>query len=210
MIQLAAFFGNPGREYARNRHNAGFLLADRWGLGRGLPWEKKFQGLYCCERGERTLHLLKPQTFMNRSGEPVQRAAAFFKIEVKDILVVHDELELPLGTVSLKFGGGLGGHNGLRSMRASFSTPDFWRIRIGIGRPDHRAPGQGGPPGSGEGIIPWVLSDFSPPEEELLDPALDLAAQLLSLTLTQDPQDLLKDWAKRKIELPRPDSIENH
>ena len=201
MIKLAAFLGNPGPAYARNRHNAGRMLAQALPFYPSLSWQKKYSGLYASHEGA---HFLMPETFMNLSGESVQAAGAFFKIKVEEIIVVHDELELPLGTLSLKFSGGLGGHNGLRSMKKSFSSADFWRLRIGIGRPDSRLPGEGGPAGSGEGIYDWVLSDFSKAEEETLIPTLDAGANLLTQTLTCDPETLLKEWAKKKAVVPAP------
>jgi len=215
MIELAAFLGNPGMEYSRNRHNVGFLLADK--LPFYLSWQKKFKGSYAAMDRSRIaeylqdapppgeeeisgrLHCIKPQTYMNLSGESVFQAASFFKIKSDAILVVHDELELPLGTVSLKYSGGLGGHNGLRSMKACFGTADFWRIRIGIGRPDSRLPGEGGPPGSGEGIVDWVLSDFSTTELEILDKVLEAGVDLLLRVFLCDPGTLLSEWAKKKI-----------
>ena len=212
MIELAAFLGNPGKEYSSNRHNAGFLLAAK--LKVSLSWEKKYKGLYAAldrkalEENEDSvfpdetpsrIHFIKPQTFMNLSGQSVSAAASFFKIDPASLIVVHDELELPLGTISLKLGGGLGGHNGLRSMKASFGSADFWRLRIGIGRPDSRLPGEGGPPGSGEGIVDWVLSDFSLNEKEEMDRVLDAASELLIKALLNDPEKLLPEWAKKKV-----------
>jgi PTH1 family peptidyl-tRNA hydrolase len=144
-------------------------------------------------------HFLLPETFMNLSGESVQAAASFFRVKPEAILVIHDELELPPGTVSLKFSGGLGGHNGLRSLKASLGTAGFWRLRIGIGRPGDRVPGQGGPPGSGRGVIDWVLSDFSAAEEELLGPVLDAAAAVLVRALTFGPETLLPEWGKKRV-----------
>jgi PTH1 family peptidyl-tRNA hydrolase len=214
MIELAAFLGNPGKEYSGNRHNAGFLLAEKLPFYSALSWQKKFKGFYAAmdrsrlanyapggfsSETEGRLHFIKPETFMNLSGESVSRAASFFKIKCESVLAVHDELELPLGTVSLKFGGGLGGHNGLRSMKASFGSADFWRIRIGIGRPDSRLPGEGGPPGSGVGIVDWVLSDFDDREKETVDKTFEAGAELLLLSLLGDPETLLKEWAKKKI-----------
>ena len=212
MLELAAFLGNPGKEYSRNRHNVGFLLAEKLPFYNSLSWQKKFKGLYAAMERDRPnsagelvpeppprLHFIKPQTFMNLSGESVFQAASFFKIKTGAIIVIHDELELPLGTVSLKFSGGLGGHNGLRSMKACFASADFWRIRIGIGRPDSRLPGEGGPPGSGEGIVDWVLSDFSANEEEKLNLVLEAASDLLLKTFSGDPAKLLPEWAKKKI-----------
>ena len=193
------------------------MLADKLSFSSSLSWQKKYKGFYAALDRDRLgddlqdgmteslsgrIHFIKPETFMNLSGQPVLEAASFYKIKTEAILVVHDELELPLGTVSLKFGGGLGGHNGLRSMKACFGSADFWRIRIGIGRPDARLPGEGGPPGSGEGIVDWVLSNFSVQEAEILDRVLDSAAFLLYNVLVNDPKLLLKEWAKKKIEGP--------
>jgi len=208
MLELAAFFGNPGKGYSRNRHNAGFLLAEKLKFFSSLSWQQKFKGLYAAmdrgRLGELNIangtraddvpdpspraYFLMPQNYMNRSGESVAAAAAFFKIKSQAILVVHDELELPLGTISLKFSGGLGGHNGLRSMKACFGTADFWRLRVGIGRP-----------GSDEGVADWVLSDFTPAETETLDRVLQAGAELLVQAFLTEPETLLAQWGKKVI-----------
>ena len=216
MIRLAAFLGNPEPEYARNRHNAGRMLAERLPFFASAGWQHKYKGRYAALSGGRvlsaalpfepppqaelpdTLHFLMPETYMNLSGESIRAAASFFKIQPEEIILVHDELELPLGTLSLKFSGGLGGHNGLRSMKACFSTADFWRLRIGIGRPGGRLPGAGGPPGSGKGVADWVLSDFSGAEMEELAPALEAGAGLLLRALAIGPEKLLPEWGKKK------------
>jgi len=216
MLELAVFLGNPGREYSRNRHNAGFLLAERFPFNAALSWQKKFSSSYTSmERSrlqayisddllpmtetEGRIHFIKPETYMNLSGKPASQAASFFKIKHDAILVVHDDLELPLGTLSLKFSGGLGGHNGLRSMKASLGTADFWRLRIGIGRPDNRKPGEGGPQGSGVGIVDWVLSNFDAGETETVGRVLEAGANLFILAMANDPKSLLPEWAKKKI-----------
>ena len=215
MIELAGFFGNPGRQYSGNRHNVGFMLAEKLPFYDSLSWQKKYKGLYAAMDGSRLeaycsentlsapasrLHFIKPETYMNLSGQSLAAAAGFFKIKAESIIVVHDELELPSGTLSLKFSGGLGGHNGLRSMKACFSTADFWRLRIGIGRPDSRAPGEGGSKGSGEGVVDWVLSDFSSGEKEILNLVLEKGAELLTRALIEGPEKLLPVWAKKKVE----------
>ena len=200
MIELVAFLGNPGPEYVKNRHNAGRLLAEWLPFASRLHWQTKHRGLYASldpaalpaadplsRRGADPLRLLMPETYMNRSGESVRAAASFFRIPPDRILVVHDELELPLGTASFKFSGGLGGHNGLRSMRACFGTADFWRLRIGIGRPNHTD------------ISGWVLSDFNGPEKEILDQVLSAAAAALTLALEQGPEALLPEWSKKPV-----------
>ena len=205
MLQLAAFFGNPGREYAHNRHNAPWMLAEA--LPSVLPfyssliWQKKFKGLYA---GRDACHFLMPQTYMNRSGESVMAAASFYKIKLEEIIVVHDEIELPFGTISLKFSGGLGGHNGLRSMKACFGSADFWRLRVGVGRPDGRAPGKGGNPESSReaGIAAWVLSDFTDGEREELVPVFAAGAQLLEQAMACGPEKLLPEWAKKNCLAP--------
>ena len=212
MIELSGFLGNPGKKYSRHRHNAGFMLSEKPPFSNLLSWQKKFRGLYApmerkslgsylpasaenaCEgipvnQLEGSLHFIKPETYMNLSGEPISEAASFFKIKHENIIIIHDELELALGTISLKFAGGLGGHNGLRSIKACLGSPDFWRIRIGIGRPNQE----------GEAVIDWVLSNFSSQETESLNIALDAAAELLLLALTTKPENLLNTWGKRKL-----------
>ena len=184
MVKLAAFFGNPGTKYSQNRHNAGWLLAQSLPFYQSLSWQKKFKGLFASYNDN---YFLMPQTFMNLSGESVFAAASFYKVKMEEIIVVHDELELPLGTISLKFGGGLGGHNGLRSMQKCFGNADCWRLRIGIGRP---------PVGV---VYDWVLSDFSNTELEELYPTLDAGVNLLQQTFTCDPNSLLDEWKKKKI-----------
>jgi len=207
MIKLAAFLGNPGPEYAKNRHNAGRMLAAALPFYQSLFWLKKFNGLYATYE---SCHFIMPETYMNLSGTSIQTAAAFYKIKVDEIIVIHDELELPLGTISLKYSGGLGGHNGLRSMKNCFGSADFWRLRIGLGRPDSRLPGEGGPAGSGEGIIDWVLADFTEAEHEKLDPVLKAGADLLAHIFEVEPDTLLKEWAKKKITLlQKTESAEN-
>jgi PTH1 family peptidyl-tRNA hydrolase len=196
MIRLAVFFCYPGKKYVRNRHNAGRMLAGCLPFFSSLSWQKKYKGLYASHDN---IHFLMPETYMNLSGESVFAAASFFKIKPEEIIIIHDELELPLGTISLKYSGGLGGHNGLRSMRKNFDSADFWRLRIGISRPDSRLPGEGGHEGSGEGIYDWVLSDFAKDEKEKLYPALTAGAALLQQTFSVEPETLLDEWKKKKI-----------
>jgi PTH1 family peptidyl-tRNA hydrolase len=208
MLRLVVFLGNPGVQYENNRHNAGRLLAEKLPLCGGLSWQKKFKARYAplsrgslpagVDTGDR-IHFIIPETFMNLSGQAVQKAAAFLKITAPQIIVIHDELELPPGTVSLKYSGGLGGHNGLRSIREELGTADFWRLRIGIGRPAGRLPGEGGPPGSGGDVAGWVLSDFAAAEEPFLEASLNAAAALLVSALEQEPETLLDEWKKKNV-----------
>lgn len=133
------------------------------------------------------IFVLKPETYMNLSGESVAEASSFYRIQTEEILVVHDELDLPIGTMSLKWAGGLGGHNGLRSMRASFGTADFWRLRFGIGRPVH-----------GD-VANYVLSPFTEDERISLSLAFDAGRECLASLLTaKDAQHLLPKWGKKK------------
>jgi PTH1 family peptidyl-tRNA hydrolase len=195
MISLFNFLGNTGANYARNRHNVAWQFCDSLDALAALSWQKKFHGIYAVtetlsspETGKKWF--LKPETFMNNSGQSAGELAHFFKIEPKNILVIHDELELPLGTVSLKWAGGLGGHNGLRSMEAVLGTRDFWRLRFGIGRPTH------------DDVAGYVLSDFLPTERDTIANTFLLAAPLFASLLHNKPDALLKEWAKKKITPP--------
>jgi len=175
-IRLIAGLGNPGQEYEGTRHNAGFWWVDRLAAEKsiGLKPEKKFHGLAArLTLTGRELWLLEPQTFMNLSGRAVAALAGFYKILPEEILVVHDELDLPPGTARLKKGGGHGGHNGLKDIAAQLGTPEFWRLRLGIGHP-----------GSRDAVVNYVLHVPSREEQERIDDAiaqsLDVLPQLIS------------------------------
>jgi PTH1 family peptidyl-tRNA hydrolase len=142
MVKLLVGLGNPGPEYEATRHNAGFWWIDGAAdaLGVRLAADKAFFGLVArATRGGSTVWLLEPQTFMNASGRAVAALARFYKITPEEILVVHDELDLPAGQMKLKRGGGHAGHNGLRDIQAQLGSPDFWRLRLGIGHPGVKA-----------------------------------------------------------------------
>lgn len=187
LIELVAFLGNTGKQYERNRHNAAWLFADSLSSVSSLSWSKKFKGESATLNAlGRKIQLLKPHTFMNLSGESIAEAASFYKIKPECILVVHDELELPAGTFALKWSGGLGGHNGLRSAKACLGTADFWRLRFGIGRPPH------------DDVALWVLSDFSKDELPAMNAAFQGAAGLFDALLNEDPKKLLPEWKKRQ------------
>jgi PTH1 family peptidyl-tRNA hydrolase len=193
MLNLIAFLGNPGSEYKNNRHNAGRLFAERLNASGvfDLEFQKKFKGLYCAGQGEfsgyRKIHFLEPETYMNLSGESVASCASFFKIPPEEILVVHDELEIPPGTAGFKFSGGLGGHNGLRSLRACLGTADFWRLRIGIGRP------------LGKDVAGYVLQDFSAAEMEVFQKVADIFGPPLLEALKNGTEGLLPEWGKKVV-----------
>ena len=130
MSKLLVFLGNPGKDYEKTRHNTGFLLSDT--LYPSLSWQSKFHSMYAqCNQ----YRIIKPLTYMNLSGTAVSECASFFKIKADDILVIHDDLELPLGKARMQKGGGLQGHNGLRNIKERLGSDGFWRLRIGIGRP---------------------------------------------------------------------------
>ena len=149
---LVVGLGNPGREYAATRHNIGFMVADELAQRHGGSWRSKFSGEVADVRldGAR-LALLKPQTFMNESGRSVSAAVRFYKVEPEAALAVHDEVDLELGRMQLRLGGGLAGHNGLRSLTQHLKTPEFLRLRIGVGRPERGDP---------RPVADWVLSPF--------------------------------------------------
>jgi PTH1 family peptidyl-tRNA hydrolase len=149
---LVAGLGNPGREYADTRHNVGFMVADELARRHGGSWRAKFSGDLAEMRldGLR-LAVLKPQTYMNESGRSVGAAARFFRVEPESILVVHDEVDLEPGRLQARLGGGLAGHNGLRSVAQHLGTPEFARLRIGVGRPERGDP---------RPVADFVLSPF--------------------------------------------------
>jgi len=151
---LVVGLGNPGREYATTRHNVGFMVADELARRHGGAWRSKFSGEVADVRldGAR-LALLKPQTFMNDSGRSAAAAAKFYKVEPEDLLAVHDAVDLDLGRMQARLGGGLAGHNGLRSIASALKTPEFLRLRIGVGRPER---------GDRRPVSDWVLSPFDP------------------------------------------------
>lgn len=157
---LVAGLGNPGREYANTRHNVGFLVADELVRRHGGSFRSKFSGELADIRldGLR-LALLKPQTFMNESGRSVGAAARFYKVEPETLVAVHDEVDLEPGRLQVRLGGGLAGHNGLRSVAQHLGTPDFLRLRVGVGRPERGDP---------RPVADFVLSPF-PPEFEVED-----------------------------------------
>ncbi len=171
-ISLCVFLGNPGRDYVHTRHNAGFMLTERQPDLHSASWQEKFHSEYTSlPAGGRKIHLLRPQTFMNKSGVATAAAASFFKIDPADILVVHDELELPFGTIGVRSGGGLGGHNGLRSIAERLGTKEFARLRIGIGRP------------KGGSVSSYVLSQFNSDEKAVLPTILDEAVRMFDTLL---------------------------
>jgi peptidyl-tRNA hydrolase, PTH1 family len=163
---LVAGLGNPGREYERTRHNVGWLVLDELARRHGGSWRSKFSGSLAEIRlDDARLALLKPETYMNESGRSVAAAARFFKVPAESLLVAHDDVDLEPGRLQARRGGGLAGHNGLRSLAQHLGTQDFLRLRIGVGRP-----GRGDP----RPVKDWVLSPFAP--EDDVDALLTRAA----------------------------------
>lgn len=173
-IALIVGLGNPGDNYKDTRHNVGFHFVDRLAelkSARFVP-EAKFFGLAArISTPSGDVRLLKPTTFMNLSGAAVQALAAYYKISPEEILVVHDELDLVPGTMKMKIGGGNAGHNGLKDITAKLSTPDFWRLRIGIGHPRQFCPQQQ--------VYDWVLGVPSPEHQEAIDKCIDAALKVV-------------------------------
>ncbi len=217
MIKLVAFLGNYGKEYEKTRHNVSWYFEDSLPFAGRLSWQSKFKGQiasltpqelsrWACdtkicskkdgspvlvpEEAPSHIYFLKPMTYMNLSGDSIIEVANFYKIQPSEILVVHDELELAPGFVSLKWSGGLGGHNGLRSTKAVLNTPDFWRLRFGIGRPDN----------PNISVADYVLSRFTTEQQELMQNVFSQTNLLLvKLLLSKEPKDLIQGWAKKKL-----------
>ncbi|MCR5288437.1 MAG: aminoacyl-tRNA hydrolase [Treponema sp.] len=215
MIQLVAFLGNYGREYEHTRHNIAWEFAASFPFYHRLSWQSKFKGEYASFEPEEfaqwahdaqlltkkdgsvvpvpkeapaKIYFLKPMTYMNLSGDSIIELVNFFKLAPENVMVIHDELELPIGTVSLKWSGGLGGHNGLRSTKSVLGTADFWRLRFGISKPTNRD------------IADYVLSRFTEDETIILSQIFPQTAALLcKVLLSNDPSRLIQEWGKKKL-----------
>ena len=186
MIRLVVGLGNPGKEYERTRHNAGFWLVERFASSKGIALRKdgKFKALVGQIQGTSpagAAWLLLPQSFMNASGQPVQMLAGFFRIKPEEILVIHDELDFPPGVAKLKQGGGIAGHNGLKDISQRLATHEYWRLRLGVGKP----------PAGREGAD-YVLE--KPPAEEraAIDSVIEKALEVLPLCLAGDMQTAMQ------------------
>ncbi len=175
-IRLVVGLGNPGAEYTETRHNAGFWFCERLArrLDVNVGRETRFHGIAGQARREGVWFLM-PQTYMNRSGQAVGALARFYRIAPAEMLVVHDELDIPPGQLRLKFGGGLGGHNGLKDITAHLGTQDYWRLRIGIGHPGDR-----------NEVVNYVLKPPRREEQVEIDTAIDRALDLWPLIAAGD------------------------
>lgn len=177
-IRLIVGLGNPGREYERTRHNAGFWLLERFAAREGIALRKEAKYSALVGRHEQSgAWLVMPQTFMNLSGKSVVLLAGFFKIPAPEILVAHDELDFAAGVARLKQGGGVAGHNGLRDVAGRVGSPEFWRLRIGIGHPGERS-----------AVADYVLGKPAPEDREAIDASIGKALDVLPLCLAGDMQ----------------------
>ncbi len=187
--KLIVGLGNPGSKYQWTRHNAGFMVLDRFCLDIGTSVVRKtFSGLFGegSFQGERLL-LLKPQTFMNLSGRSVNPALHFHRLSLQDLIVIHDDLDIPFGRIKLKEGGGHAGHNGLRSLMQELGGGQFLRMRIGIGKPLH------------EDAADYVLNSFTKEELAILPRIVDAAVDLLKLTLAEGVRKAMSLYNNRDL-----------
>ncbi len=176
---LVVGLGNPGRKHARDRHNVGFMVVDELARRHDGSFRGKFSGHIAEIRSDgHRLGLLKPDTYMNDSGRSVQPAVAFYKAPLETLLVVHDEVDLAVGRLQARLGGGLAGHNGLRSIAGRLGSPEFLRLRVGVGRP-----GRGDP----RDVADFVLSPFAPDEDEaaIVTRAADAVESLVAVGLDE-------------------------
>ena len=184
-MQLLVGLGNPGDKYSGNRHNIGFMAIDAIAGRHGVAaFKQKFRGLIAEGNigGEKVL-LLKPQTYMNNSGESIHEVVGFYKLEPEDVTVLYDEIDLMPGKVRIKRGGGNGGHNGLRSIDPQIGT-EYRRVRLGVGHPGHK-----------DGVMPHVLGDFSKADRAWLDPLLAALADNADLLIKGDDNRLMNKLA---------------
>ena len=201
MIRLLVGLGNPGPEYEATRHNAGFWWIDEVArkLGANLVPERSYFGLVArVNRSDGPIWLLEPMTFMNLSGKSVAALARFFKIAPNEILVAHDELDLMPGQMKMKLGGSHAGHNGLRDIHAQLGTPDYWRLRLGIGHPGVKSE-----------VVNYVLKKPSPEHREAIEKSVDLSMTALDLILAGDMERaMMKVHAKPpRPKPPRPEGL---
>jgi PTH1 family peptidyl-tRNA hydrolase len=188
MDRLIVGLGNPGSKYHHTRHNIGWDVFEELSFSSDLKWSEKFKGHYAVHNnGSDKIYFLKPQTFMNLSGESLQPMMAFFKIDIENILVVHDEIDLPFGTIAFKKGGGLAGHNGLKSITEKLGSQEFKRVRMGVGRPIH-----------GD-VSNWVLSGYTGEDKDFFVPFLKGAALAIEEYIKLGFDKTATTYSKKKI-----------
>ena len=179
---LVAGLGNPGREHAQDRHNAGWMVVDELARRHSGSFRSKFSGRLAETRiGDARIALLEPETYMNDSGRSIAGAARYFKVPTEHVLVVHDDVDLPTGRLQARLGGGLAGHNGLRSISQALGSSEFLRLRIGVGRPERGEP---------RPVADYVLSPFDPEDDvqAIVDRSADAVESLLAHGLVETQQ----------------------
>lgn len=182
-MKLIVGLGNPGREYEKTRHNLGFVCLNHFARTHGIRLDKKRGG---ARTGAGDLAgvpvvLARPQTYMNRSGQAVSRLIRSLSIPTENLIVIYDEMDLPLGKIRIRGGGGSGGHNGIKSLAAELGSQDFLRVRVGIGRP----PGGQGLTEADAGVIDYLLSDFTPEEMETINGVLPLVSEAVACLIEE-------------------------
>ncbi len=188
MEYLIVGLGNPGREYELTRHNIAWECIDKSEKAQGLIWRSKFKGLFTSfEASGNKYYFLKPQTFMNLSGESVQALMRFFKVPLNNILVLHDDIDLDFGLIVFKKGGGLAGHNGLKSINNLCGGPGFMRLRLGVGRPKYGA------------VSDWVLSKFSSNDMVQLEAYLELVSSAIDEFVSKGFERASNKFSRKKI-----------
>lgn len=188
MDRLIIGLGNPGSKYHHTRHNIGWDVFEELSFANELKWQDKFKGQFTLYTfNNEKIYFLKPQTYMNLSGESVLPLMNFFKISLDNILVVHDELDLPFGTIAFKKGGGLAGHNGLKSIAGVLGSQEFRRVRLGIGRPIH-----------GD-VSNWVLSGYTGEDKDFFRPFLKGSADALEEYIKNGFDKSATIYSKKKI-----------
>ncbi len=188
MVRSFIFLGNPGSQYAGTRHNIGWMAADVLADALSLGWQGKFKGSFAqvTVNGE-SRFFLKPETYMNRSGESVELLSRFFKIDAEEMLVVHDEVELDFGIIDFKRGGGLGGHNGLRSISSRLGTREFLRLRMGVSKPAHG------------NVSGYVLGSFGEDEIPLLQRYIEKACEALLHCMNEGFDAAASLYTKKRV-----------
>lgn len=175
--------GNPGLDYEDTRHNVGFLLLDQWSKQRQLTFKSRYRGKFAEDRvAHEKIYLLKPQTYMNLSGIAVAELVGFYQLDTKDLLIIHDDIDLPLGKLRLRAQGGAGGHNGLKSIQENLGTTEYWRLKIGVGRPEDND------------VAGHVLRPFSKKEKVDVEEAIVKGLHVLELWLSGQPDQAMNSF----------------
>lgn len=190
-MKLIIGLGNPGNKYAKNRHNLGFMCVNYFAKKHGILLDKS-QALARTGSGvvrSVKVVLARPQTFMNESGESVSRLMAKFHVELSDLLVIHDDLDLTVGKLRLRKDGGSGGHKGINSITRCLGNPDFYRLRVGIGRPAD---------GSEARVVAYVLNDFTPEESEIITKSVAVAGEAVLSFITDGPEAAMNQYNREQ------------